>query len=106
MIGKSIQPEVQSLIRARAFVTLREVFDDLPVPDVAEIISDIPPEDRAVVFRLLPKHRATETFAYLGIDAQKSLIEALTKDDVIAILETMRPDRGGRTRPDRPALPG
>jgi hypothetical protein len=35
MIGKSIQPEVQSLIRARAFVTLREVFDDLPVPDVA-----------------------------------------------------------------------
>jgi magnesium transporter len=92
MIGKSIQPEVQSLIRTRAFGTLRDVFDDLPVPDVAEIISDIPPEDRAVVFRLLPKHRATDTFAYLDIDAQKSLIDALAKDDVFAILETMRPD--------------
>jgi magnesium transporter len=92
MIGKSIQPEVQALIRSREFVTLREVFDDMPVPDVAEIISDIPPEDRAVVFRLLPKHRAADTFAYLGFDAQKSLIDALTKDDVIVILETMRPD--------------
>jgi magnesium transporter len=92
MIGKSIQPEIEALIRERDFTTLREVVDDLLVPDFAELISDIEPQDRAVIFRLLPKQRATEVFEYLDLDSQKELLEALAKEDVSAILNDMRPD--------------
>jgi magnesium transporter len=92
MIGKSIQPEIEGLIRARDFATLREVVDDLLVPDFAELIADIEPQDRAVVFRLLPKQRATEVFEYLDHDSQRELIEAMAKEDVSAILNDMRPD--------------
>jgi magnesium transporter len=99
MIGKSIQPEIEGLIRARDFATLREVLDDLLVPDLAELISDIEPQDRAVVFRLLPKQRATDVFEYLDREAQRELLEAMAKEDVSAILNDMRPD-------DRTALLG
>jgi magnesium transporter len=92
MIGKSIQPEIEALIRERDFTTLREVVDDLLVPDFAELISDIEPQDRAVIFRLLPKQRATEVFEYLDLESQKELLEALAKEDVSAILNDMRPD--------------
>jgi len=92
MLGKSIQPELEALIEARDFSTLREVLDELLIPDVAELISDIDPQDRAVVFRLLPKSVASETFEFLDLDAQMDLLNALAKDEVSAILNDMSPD--------------
>jgi len=92
MLGKSIQPELEALIESRDFTTLREVLDELMIPDVAELISDIDPKDRAVVFRLLPKSVATHTFEYLDLDAQMDLMNALAKDEVSTILNDMSPD--------------
>jgi len=99
MIGKTIQPEIRSLIRARDFATLRDAIEGLPEPDIAEIISDIPENDRAVVFRLLPKRIATETFGELDREAQMGLLDALRKEDVIQLLNDMPAD-------DRTALLG
>jgi len=92
MLGKSIQPELEALIEARDFATLREVLDELLIPDIAELISDIDPKDRAVVFRLLPKSVATETFEFVDLDAQMDLLDALAKDELSAILNDMSPD--------------
>jgi magnesium transporter len=92
MIGKTIQPEIESLIAERDFTTLRIALEDLPAPDVAEVIEDLPRGDRAVVFRLLQKQRATETFEYLDVEAQRSLLEELAGDQVNGILNDMRPD--------------
>ena len=92
MIGKSIKPELEALIEARDFSTIREVLDDLFIPDIAEILSDIEPSDTAVVFRLLPKSVAAETFEYLDLDAQKDLLQELAHEQVIGILNEMHPD--------------
>ena len=92
MIGKSIQPEIEALIRARDFTTLRDVLDDMLPPELAEVIAEIPREDRAVVFRLLPKQVATETFEYLGFDTQEELLHALAREEVIGIMNDMHPD--------------
>jgi magnesium transporter len=82
MIGKSIKPELEALIEARDFSTIREVLDDLFIPDIAEILSDIEPSDTAVVFRLLPKSVAAETFEYLDLEAQKDLLQELAHEQV------------------------
>jgi magnesium transporter len=92
MLGKTIQPELEALIEARDFATLREVLDELLIPDIAELISDIDPKDRAVVFRLLPKSVAAQTFEFLDLDAQIDLTSALAKDEVGTILNDMSPD--------------
>ncbi|HWQ25178.1 MAG TPA: magnesium transporter [Chlorobaculum sp.] len=92
MIGTPILPEIRELIEQRNFSALQRLFNDwLPV-DLAELISDLPENEQAILFRLLPKDVATETFEYLEFDAQQNLLKALTQKDVTHILNSMSAD--------------
>jgi len=92
MIGTSLLPEIRELIEQRNFSALQRIFKDwLPV-DLAELISDLPENEQAVLFRLLPKDLATETFEYLDFDSQQNLLTALTKKHVTQILNSMSAD--------------
>lgn len=92
MIGKTIQPEIAALIQSRDFATLKEILADFLIPDLAELIGDMDERDQAVLFRLLPKQTAAETFEYLDRDIQKSLLKALAQGEVATILNDMHPD--------------
>ncbi len=92
MIGKIIQPELEALLAERNFTELREVFKEMLVPDIAEVIEDIRPNDRAVLFRLLPKQAALGTFEYLDVPAQHALLQDLARSEVTGLLESMHPD--------------
>jgi len=92
MIGTPLLPEIRELIERRNFSALQRIFNDwLPV-DLAELISDLPENEQAILFRLLPKDVATETFEYLDLDAQENLLTALTQKDVTHILNSMSAD--------------
>jgi len=92
MIGTPLLPEIRELIERRNFSALQRIFNDwLPV-DLAELISDLPENEQGILFRLLPKDVATETFEYLDLDAQENLLTALTQKDVTHILNSMSAD--------------
>jgi len=92
MIGKSIQPEIRALIDARDFTTLKDVFVDWHPADLAELIDDLPQEDQAIIFRLLPRKLAAETYEYLTHEKQASLLKAMGREQVANILNDMAPD--------------
>ncbi|NTW49781.1 MAG: magnesium transporter [Chlorobiales bacterium] len=92
MIGKTLLPEIRELIDLRNFNALRDVFTDWAPVDLAELISDLSENDQAIVFRLLPRQLAAQTFEYLEFDAQENLVHALTKEDLKHILNSMSPD--------------
>ncbi len=92
MIGKSIQPEIRALIEARDFATLKEIFADWQPADLAQLIDDLPDEDSAIIFRLLPRTLATATYEYLDVDKQIVLLKAMGQEQVAAILNDMSPD--------------
>jgi len=54
MVGKLLAPEIKSLIDARNFGALREVFREWPPADVAEVILDVPEDEQVIIFRVLP----------------------------------------------------
>ncbi len=92
MIGTPLLPEIRELIEQRNFSALQRIFNDwLPV-DLAELISDLPENEQAILFRLLQKDIATETFEYLDFDSQQNLLTALTQKDVTHILNSMSAD--------------
>lgn len=92
MYGKLIAPEIEELIAHRDFATIRDVFVEWTPVDLAELVSDLREESRAVVFRLLPKDIAAETFSYCDLETQQELLHDMAKGEVATILNDMSPD--------------
>src|SRR4051794_20361947 len=92
MVGKILIPEIKSLIEARDFGALRELFREWPPADLAEVIADMDENDRVIIFRVLPHALAADAFEYLGLDAQQQLLRAMAHEQVVAILNEMSPD--------------
>jgi magnesium transporter len=92
VVGKILEPEIRSLIEARNFSALREVFREWPPADVAEVILDLPEHEQVIIFRVLPHALAADVFEYLDFDAQQKLLRAMAHEQVVAILNEMSPD--------------
>ena len=92
MVGKILLPEIKSLIEARNFGALRELFHEWRPADVAEVILDMDEDDQVIIFRVLPHALAADVFEYLDFDAQQKLLRAMAHEQVVAILNEMSPD--------------
>jgi magnesium transporter len=92
MIGNLIGPEIKELIEARNFTALRQVLAEFSPADLAEIITDVPEGEQAIVFRLLPHDQAAEVLEYLDPDAQHVVLKAMGQEAAARILNDMSPD--------------
>ena len=92
MVGKILIPEIKSLIQARDFGALREIFREWPPADVAEVILDMPEDGQVIIFRILPNALAADVFEYLDVEAQQQLLRAMAHEQVVGILNEMSPD--------------
>ncbi|MBD1863462.1 MULTISPECIES: magnesium transporter [Trichocoleus] len=71
---------------------LKSELNQLPAVDVGDYIVELPPERRAIAFRLLRKDQATDVFEYLPSEVQEELINSMHGTQVCQIVESMRPD--------------
>ena len=92
VLGNLIGPEIKELIAERNFSALREAFIDWAPADAAECITDLPEQEQAIVFRLLPHAQATEVFEYLDADAQQTVLKAMGQAEAARILNDMSAD--------------
>lgn len=93
--------EIQNLLVNKDYVTLRSTLMELPAADIAVLIGEFPADDIPILFRLLSKEMAAESFAYLETDVQETLInvfsdrelwnviEGLFVDDMVDMIEEM-----------------
>ena len=84
--------EIETSLSQRSFASLRAAFAEKEPADVAEAIEELDPEDQAIVFRLLQRELAADTFGYLEPESQEGLIKALAREHVATILNDMSPD--------------
>ena len=84
--------DLQTLIEARDFVSLREQIRNWPAGDLAELMEPLSAENEAVVFRLLPRDEAANVFSYLPIERQQELLKAMAHEEVVSILNDMSDD--------------
>jgi magnesium transporter len=86
------QDEVERIIQARDFSTLRERLVKWPSADLASLLKGLDTEDQVIVFRILPRKIAATVFEYLNPPTQEVLLKAMAQGDVAAILNDMAPD--------------
>ena len=92
MIGNLLRPELAELIAKRDFTQLRAILCDFPAADIAEIFTDLNPDDEAVLLRILPHEVAAEVFEYLSLEDQEHVLQALGSEQVAQILNDIAPD--------------
>jgi len=92
MLTQLLKPEIQSLLNERRFDVLKEVLQEWPPADIAELIVELEETERVIIFRLLNRELAADVFEYLNVDTQMELIKSMGKEDVAAILNEMDPD--------------
>lgn len=84
--------DLEALIEARDFASLREEIRNWPAGDLADLMEPLPVEKEAVIFRLLPRELAANIFSYLPIERQQELLKALAHEEVVNILNAMSDD--------------
>ena len=87
-----ILPEVQKMIAARDFAMLRKTFIEWHPADLAELFSDVGEGDQVVLFKLLPRELAANTFAYLCAARQEHLLKAMGQQEIARLLSVMSDD--------------
>lgn len=92
MLSKLLQPEIQALIAERKLSVLKEILREWSPADIADLIVDLPSEEHVIIFRLLSNELAADTFENLEVEAQRSLLKDMAKNEVAAILNEMDPD--------------
>ncbi|HSW54428.1 MAG TPA: magnesium transporter [Ignavibacteriaceae bacterium] len=92
MLSKLLMPEIESLIAERKLNILKEILSDWTPADIADLIVDLPEQDKVIVFRVLPADLATDTFEHLEFDTQEELLKAMGNEEVASILNDMSPD--------------
>lgn len=91
-LDRLLGPEITELVGQRRFEELRTALLELEPADVAELVEGLDGADAAVVFRLLPRDLAAETFSHLDADQQQALIEHLSTERVATLINEMDPD--------------
>jgi len=82
---------VMQMLSERSFKKLRQIFKDIEVADLSEILSELEIVPCIVLFRLIPKDRRPEVFSYLPFEHQARLLDHLPDIVSASLLNQMEP---------------
>ncbi|WP_340103712.1 magnesium transporter [Rhodohalobacter sp. 8-1] len=92
MLAQLLKPEIDELIQKKDWITLKDILDDVPAVDVAELLEDLEPEVAVVVFRLLKKSKAADVFTYLSSGKGVELLEVFSRQQLSDVMNNLEPD--------------
>ena len=70
---------------------LRETLSEIPPVDLADILEELDPAQRVMIFDDLETEHASETLEEIDPNVQRSLVSSLRKEKVAALLNEMTP---------------
>ena len=84
------EDEIKEMLENRQYKELKEQLESNMYPvDLAEILEDFDQKQLVMIFRLLAKEEAAETFTYMNSDMREILINALTDSELDEVMEEM-----------------
>lgn len=85
-----MREHIYELIEEKRFQKLRSILSEMNPADIAQILEETPSKEQLpVIFRVLPKELAAETFTYMDSDLQQLLIEAFSDAELKQVLDEL-----------------
>ncbi len=89
---ETIKPELIALIEAKDKDTLKEKLEGWLPEELVELCNDLTTDEQAIVFDVLDREQAYQTFEELDFDTQVPLLDSLRSRQVQLVINDMPPD--------------
>ena len=81
--------KISLLLQEKNFRSIKAILDEEMPQDVAALLEELPDKDMPVIFRLLAKEQAADTFIEMSSDSQEMLINVFSDSELKAIFDEM-----------------
>ena len=88
----SLFDTIATLLENKRYTTLRDILTTMNPVDIAAVFEDIQSEKTAILFRLLPKELAAETFVEMDEDTQQLLIHGFSDTELKEVIDELYVD--------------
>ncbi|MDD6483224.1 MAG: magnesium transporter [Clostridiales bacterium] len=85
----TLENTIAALLKAKKYKTLRDILAATNEADIAALFDELPEENLPVLFRLMPKDLAADTFALMDADLQELLIKGFSDSELKEVLDEL-----------------
>ena len=91
-VNVTIENMLMALIEGKKYRTLKDVLVTMNPADIALVLEEFDEESITLIFRLLPKDQAAETFVEMESDMQETLIKGFSDHELREVLDEIYVD--------------
>lgn len=84
-----MENEILELLESKKYASLRKELECINSADIAAYIEELDREKMILIFRLLSKEHAADTFSYMEPEAQENLILAMTDKELAEVMSQL-----------------
>ncbi|MBO8152066.1 MAG: magnesium transporter [Candidatus Marinimicrobia bacterium] len=92
MFKELIIPEIKELLRKKDYKSIKEFITECHPSDIADLLESLTDGEAAILFLLLPKEQAGDTFSELETKKQEAILKQLTDQQIRELVLELEPD--------------
>ncbi|MDD5934273.1 MAG: magnesium transporter [Clostridiales bacterium] len=96
--------QVLELFEEKKYIELKKLLETMNSADIAQVLAEVDDEEMIVIYRLLSKEAAVETFAFMETDQQEHLIHAMTDKELQEVTSLLNLDDAVDLVEEMPAI--
>ena len=89
---ETLKTSIVALSEAKKYATLRDILTTMNASDIASLFEDIPETYIPILFRLLPKELAADTFVEMEPETQELLIKGFSDRELKEVIDELYVD--------------
>ena len=98
-----VEKALLTMLEEKKYASLRDILQVMNPVDIAELFLDLEEQKIPLLFRLLPKSKAAETFVEMEPDAQEVLIRGFSDNELKQIMDELYVDDAADLVEEMPA---
>ncbi len=99
----TVENTLQTLLSEKKYTTIRDILVTMNPADIAAVFSGVDTEKLPLLFRLLPKELAAESFVEMESDQQEALIRGISDSELRQVMDELYVDDAVDIVEDMPA---
>ena len=84
-----LEDTLKTLVEHKKYTTLRDILVTMNPSDIAAVFEELPESTLPLLFRLLPKEAAADTFVEMDSDCQELLIRGFSDSELKAVVDEL-----------------